>query len=108
MGFLAQARFSHFRNREHSDQQFDWMFDSLRSPSKWCIRRVYRINNTDRLLQGFPVCVALSLIIIAKRMGKRNVLIKNLAAIETLGCMSVLCSDKNVRLQWDRWCVTLH
>jgi sodium/potassium-transporting ATPase subunit alpha len=36
----------------------------------------------------------LSLTIIAKRMAKRNVLIKNLATIETLGCMSVLCSDK--------------
>jgi len=44
--------------------------------------------------QGLPVCVALSLTIIAKRMAKRNVLIKNLATIETLGCMSVLCSDK--------------
>ena len=41
-----------------------------------------------------PVCVALSLTIVAKRMAKRNVLVKNLATIETLGCMSVLCSDK--------------
>ncbi|RPD55624.1 calcium ATPase transmembrane domain M-containing protein [Lentinus tigrinus ALCF2SS1-7] len=44
--------------------------------------------------QGLPVCVALSLTIVAKRMAKRNVLVKNLATIETLGCMSVLCSDK--------------
>ncbi|KAJ6535770.1 calcium ATPase transmembrane domain M-containing protein [Mycena capillaripes] len=44
--------------------------------------------------QGLPLCVALSLTIIAKRMAKRNVLVKNLATIETLGCMSVLCSDK--------------
>ncbi|KAJ7470026.1 calcium ATPase transmembrane domain M-containing protein [Mycena galericulata] len=44
--------------------------------------------------QGLPICVALSLTIIAKRMAKRNVLVKNLATIETLGCMSVLCSDK--------------
>lgn len=44
--------------------------------------------------QGLPVCVALSLTIIAKRMAKHNVLVKNLATIETLGCMSVLCSDK--------------
>jgi hypothetical protein len=70
------------------------MLDSLRSPSKWCIHQFCRDNGTDRLFQGLPVCVALSLTIIAKRMGKRNVLIKNLAAIETLGCMSVLCSDK--------------
>ena len=44
--------------------------------------------------QGLPICVALSLTIIAKRMAKHNVLVKNLATIETLGCMSVLCSDK--------------
>ena len=45
-------------------------------------------------LQGLPVCVALSLTIVARRMSARHVLVKNLATIETLGCMSVLCSDK--------------
>ncbi|KAH7907654.1 hypothetical protein BJ138DRAFT_1116511 [Hygrophoropsis aurantiaca] len=45
-------------------------------------------------LRGLPVCVALSLTVIARRMAKRQVLVKNLATIETLGCMSVLCSDK--------------
>jgi sodium/potassium-transporting ATPase subunit alpha len=44
--------------------------------------------------QGLPVCVALSLTIVARRMAARHVLVKNLASIETLGCMSVLCSDK--------------
>jgi len=44
--------------------------------------------------QGLPVCVALSLTIVARRMAARHVLVKNLATIETLGCMSVLCSDK--------------
>ncbi|KAJ3317660.1 hypothetical protein HDV06_001317 [Boothiomyces sp. JEL0866] len=44
--------------------------------------------------QGLPVCFALALTIIARRMAARNVLVKNLSTIETLGCMSVLCSDK--------------
>ncbi|KIK38617.1 hypothetical protein CY34DRAFT_809174 [Suillus luteus UH-Slu-Lm8-n1] len=44
--------------------------------------------------QGLPICVALSLTVVARRMAKRQVLVKNLATIETLGCMSVLCSDK--------------
>lgn len=44
--------------------------------------------------QGLPVCVALSLTVIARRMAKRQVLVKNLATVETLGCISVLCSDK--------------
>ncbi|KAG2036278.1 E1-E2 ATPase-domain-containing protein [Suillus americanus] len=46
------------------------------------------------ILQGLPICVALSLSVVARRMAKRQVLVKNLATIETLECMSVLCSDK--------------
>jgi sodium/potassium-transporting ATPase subunit alpha len=46
------------------------------------------------IFQGLPVCVALSLTIVARRMAARQVLVKNLATVETLGCMSVLCSDK--------------
>ncbi|EPT02641.1 K P-type ATPase [Fomitopsis schrenkii] len=49
---------------------------------------------TSFVPQGLPVCVALSLTIVAKKMAKRHVLVKNLATVETLGCMSVLCSDK--------------
>lgn len=57
--------------------------------------------------KGLPVCVALSLTIIAKRMAKRNVLVKNLATIETLGCMSVLCSDKTGTLTEGKMASTL-
>ena len=56
--------------------------------------RSIRILCAQCVFKGLPVCVALSLTIIAKRMAKHNVLVKNLATIETLGCMSVLCSDK--------------
>jgi sodium/potassium-transporting ATPase subunit alpha len=56
--------------------------------------RGIRIVCAHRVFKGLPVCVALSLTIIAKRMAKHNTLVKNLATIETLGCMSVLCSDK--------------
>jgi sodium/potassium-transporting ATPase subunit alpha len=40
------------------------------------------------------VCVTLSLLIIAKRMAKSRVLVKNLAVIETLSCVNVIASDK--------------
>lgn len=40
------------------------------------------------------ICVALSLTVVALRMAKRQVVVKNLATVEMLGCMSVLCSDK--------------
>ncbi|KAJ1548752.1 hypothetical protein HK405_015719 [Cladochytrium tenue] len=56
--------------------------------------------------QGLPVAVALSLSIVARRMAKRNVLVKNLATVETLGCMSVLCSDKTGTLTMGKMRVT--
>lgn len=44
--------------------------------------------------QGLPTCVALSFTVIARHVAKRQVLVKNLGTAETLGCMSVLYSDK--------------
>eukprot|EP00834_Sanchytrium_tribonematis_P004790 NODE_255_length_11697_cov_0.569495.p1 type:complete len:752 gc:universal NODE_255_length_11697_cov_0.569495:8660-10915(+) len=44
--------------------------------------------------QGLPVCVALALTIIARRMAIRKVLVKNLSIVETVGAVSVLCTDK--------------
>ena len=38
--------------------------------------------------------VTLSLLIIAKRMKKSRVLVKNLSVIETLSCVNVIASDK--------------
>ncbi|KAJ1562114.1 hypothetical protein HK405_015740 [Cladochytrium tenue] len=56
--------------------------------------------------EGLPVAVALSLSIIARRMAKKNVLVKNLATVETLGCMSILCSDKTGTLTMGKMRVT--
>ena len=44
--------------------------------------------------EGLPVCVTLALLLIAKRMGKYNVLVKELSTIETLSCVNVIASDK--------------
>lgn len=55
--------------------------------------------------QGLPVCFALALTIIARRMAARQVLVKNLSTVETLGCMSVLCSDKTGTLTVGRMAV---
>lgn len=59
------------------------------------------------LHQGLPICVALSLTVIARRMAKRQVLVKNLATVETLGCMSVLCSDKTGTLTAGKMVTTM-
>eukprot|EP00930_Biecheleria_cincta_P074787 TRINITY_DN619_c0_g1_i1.p1 TRINITY_DN619_c0_g1~~TRINITY_DN619_c0_g1_i1.p1 ORF type:complete len:1076 (-),score=245.14 TRINITY_DN619_c0_g1_i1:204-3431(-) len=44
--------------------------------------------------EGIPLCVTISLSIGCKEMVKKNVVVKKLAAVETLGSASVICSDK--------------
>ncbi|EFN88446.1 Sodium/potassium-transporting ATPase subunit alpha [Harpegnathos saltator] len=44
--------------------------------------------------EGIFATVTVSLTLTAKRMASKNCLVKNLEAIETLGCTAVICSDK--------------
>lgn len=44
--------------------------------------------------EGIPLCVTISLSIGCKDMVSKNVVVKKLAAVETLGSASVICSDK--------------
>uniref|UniRef100_A0A1I8AYW9 Calcium-transporting ATPase n=1 Tax=Meloidogyne hapla TaxID=6305 RepID=A0A1I8AYW9_MELHA len=44
--------------------------------------------------EGLPIVVAVTLAIGVMRMGNRNAVVKKLSAVETLGCVTVICSDK--------------
>lgn len=44
--------------------------------------------------EGMPVAVALTLMMVARRMKAVSILPKGLATVETLGCVNVICSDK--------------
>ncbi|EQL00016.1 cation-transporting ATPase pma1 [Ophiocordyceps sinensis CO18] len=44
--------------------------------------------------EGMPVAVALTLMMVARRMKAVNILPKGLSTVETLGCVNVICSDK--------------
>merc|ERR1719253_1906320 len=44
--------------------------------------------------EGLLPTVTISLMIAARKMTKRQVLVRKIDAVETLGCVSVLCSDK--------------
>ncbi|KAI5239616.1 putative Na/K ATPase alpha 1 subunit [Aureobasidium subglaciale] len=56
--------------------------------------------------EGMPVAVALTLMMVARRMKSSNILPKGLSTVETLGCVNVICSDKTGTLTENKMVVT--
>ncbi|KAG0326202.1 hypothetical protein BGZ99_009909 [Dissophora globulifera] len=56
--------------------------------------------------EGVPVCISLTLLMIARRMRENNILPKALSTVETLGCVNIICSDKTGTLTENKMHVT--
>lgn len=52
--------------------------------------------------EGLPTTVAISLALSVVRLAKSNAIIKKLVAAETVGCVSVICSDKTGTLTFGK------
>ncbi|MDP2157151.1 MAG: cation-transporting P-type ATPase, partial [Nitrospirota bacterium] len=69
---------------------------------------IFAIGITVALIpEGMLPTVTLALAMASQRMAKRKALIKNLSSVETLGCVTVICTDKTGTLTQNKMAASM-